>query len=63
MPLTGRLNAVTELTRNSILISELAAALDGVYDLERLMTRVVYGQSSSEGYDRPGGHYSPSAGH
>ena len=38
-----RLHAVTELTRNSILISELAAALDGVYDLERLMTRVVYG--------------------
>ena len=38
-----RLNAVTELTLNSILISELAAALDGVYDLERLMTRVVYG--------------------
>ena len=38
-----RLNAVTELTRNSILIIELAAALDGVYDLERLMTRVVYG--------------------
>lgn len=38
-----RLNAVTALTRNSILISELAAALDGVYDLERLMTRVVYG--------------------
>ena len=38
-----RLNAVTELTRNSILISELAAALDGVYDLERLMTRAVYG--------------------
>ena len=38
-----RLNAVTELTRNSILISDLAAALDGVYDLERLMTRVVYG--------------------
>ena len=38
-----RLNAVTELTRNSILISELAASLDGVYDLERLMTRVVYG--------------------
>jgi len=38
-----RLNAATELTRNSILISELAAALDGVYDLERLMTRVVYG--------------------
>ena len=38
-----RLNAMTELTRNSILISELAAELDGVYDLERLMTRVVYG--------------------
>ena len=38
-----RLNAVTELTRNSILVSELAAELDGVYDLERLMTRGVYG--------------------
>ena len=38
-----RLHAVTELTRNSILISELVAELDGVYDLERLMTRVVYG--------------------
>ena len=38
-----RLHAVTELTRNSILVSELAAELDGVYDLERLMTRVVYG--------------------
>ena len=38
-----RLNAVTELTRNSILVSELAAELEGVYDLERLMTRVVYG--------------------
>lgn len=38
-----RLNAVTELTRNSILVSRLAEELDGVYDLERLMTRVVYG--------------------
>ena len=38
-----RLNAVTELTRHSIRVSELAAELDGVYDLERLMTRVVYG--------------------
>ncbi len=38
-----RLTAVTELTRNSILVSRLAEELDGVYDLERLMTRVVYG--------------------
>ena len=38
-----RQNAVMELTQNSILVSRLREALDGVYDLERLMTRVVYG--------------------
>lgn len=41
-----RLHAVTELTRNSILVSRLTEELDGVYDMERLMTRVVYGNPS-----------------
>ena len=38
----ARLDAVEELTENLILLDELTAALDGVYDLERLMTRVMY---------------------
>lgn len=41
-----RLNAVTELTRNSILVAQLQGELGGVYDMERLMTRVVYGSAS-----------------
>lgn len=41
-----RLNAVEELFGNSILTSELAGALDGIYDMERLMTRIIYGNAS-----------------
>ena len=37
-----RLDAVEELTCDQIGLSELMEALDGVYDLERLMTRVMY---------------------
>ncbi len=37
-----RLDAVEELTINMVRLSELGDALDGVYDLERLMTRVMY---------------------
>ena len=38
----NRLNAVEELYKNSVATSELQEALSGVYDLERLMTRVMY---------------------
>ncbi len=37
-----RLDAVEEFTKSGSDLSELGAALDGVYDLERLMTRVMY---------------------
>ncbi len=37
-----RLNAVENLTKDSVKLSELMDMLSGVYDLERLMTRVVY---------------------
>lgn len=37
-----RLNAVEELYNNTVKLSELSDALEGVYDLERLMTRVMY---------------------
>lgn len=37
-----RLDAVEELLSDTIRLSELSDALGGVYDLERLMTRVMY---------------------
>ena len=42
-----RQNAVAELFGNHILCGEAVNALTGVYDLERLMTRVVYGTASA----------------
>ena len=41
-----RLNAVEELTRQSILVDRLTGQLTGVYDMERLMTKIVYGNAS-----------------
>jgi len=38
-----RLNAVDELYQNSIQRSEIIAILTGIFDLERLMTKVVFG--------------------
>ena len=36
-----RLNAVEELTRSSILVGRITEQLTGVYDMERLMTKIV----------------------
>ncbi len=44
--ITRRLNAVEELTQNSILTSQATAQLGGVYDMERLMTKIVYGNAT-----------------
>ncbi|MEA5011846.1 MAG: DNA mismatch repair protein MutS [Angelakisella sp.] len=44
--ITRRLNAVEELCGNSILLSEVTANLGGVYDMERLMTKIVYGNAT-----------------
>ncbi len=41
--ITKRQNAVTELTEQSILRDELTEQLSDVYDLQRLMTKVIYG--------------------
>ena len=40
--ITNRLDAVEQLCRKSVLQQELAEALSNVYDIERLMTRVMY---------------------
>ena len=41
-----RLNAVEELTQDSILRDSLSEQLYGVHDLERLMSRIVYGSAN-----------------
>ena len=41
-PILKRQNAVEELVQESIARSELTEALNGVYDMERLVARVVY---------------------
>jgi DNA mismatch repair protein MutS len=42
-----RHNAVGELFNDSLLRADLADALGGIYDLERLMTRIVYGSANA----------------
>ncbi len=44
--ITKRQNAIARLLQDSIGLQELQQALSGVYDLERLMTRVLYGTAS-----------------
>ena len=51
-PLTGpaeiekRLNAVEELYNNEMLLEQVCESLEHIYDLERLITRVVYGNAT-----------------
>lgn len=44
--ITLRLNAVEELTGNQPLLDELVGQLTGIHDLERIMTRIVYGSAN-----------------
>lgn len=44
--ITRRQNAIGELLANQIALEELRGLLDRVYDLERLLTRVLYGTAS-----------------
>ncbi len=48
MAIETRLNAVEELTNNTVLCSELRELLTGVKDIERLMTRIVYGTAGGK---------------
>lgn len=41
-----RLNAVAELTAAPPLLDDLFDALGGIYDMERLMTRIIYGSAT-----------------
>ena len=43
-----RLNAVEELFDNTSLRQSLTDALSGIYDIERLMTRIVYGTANAK---------------
>lgn len=42
----ARLDAVEELTENSAQLCDIRASMNGIYDLERLMTRIVYKTAS-----------------
>jgi DNA mismatch repair protein MutS len=46
--ITGRQNAVAELYDNFMLREELSGLMRGVLDLERLMTRIVYGTAGAK---------------
>ncbi|MBR3816340.1 MAG: DNA mismatch repair protein MutS [Clostridia bacterium] len=46
--ITKRHNAVAELYDNSIKLSELTQSLGGIYDIERLLTRVVYSTANAK---------------
>lgn len=46
-PITRRLEAVDELTHSSIMREEIREQLANVYDLERIMTRIVYGSANA----------------
>ncbi len=46
--ITARQNAVEELLGNYILREEIGALLDGVLDLERLITKIVYGTANGK---------------
>ena len=42
-----RLDAVEELVKDSVLCGDLGEMLSGIYDLERIMTRIVYGSANA----------------
>ena len=44
--ITRRLNAVEELVNDPELLDTLMEALSGIYDLERILTRIVYGSAN-----------------
>ena len=46
-PITRRLSAVDELVKSSLLRGDLQELLTQIYDLERIMTRVVYGSANA----------------
>ncbi len=47
-PISRRQNAVDELVHQTVLRAELRELLSSIYDLERIMTRVVYGSANAK---------------
>ncbi len=45
--ITSRLNAVDELVSDTLMRGELRELLTGIHDIERLMTRIVYGTAGA----------------
>ena len=45
--ITKRLNAVEELAEDMMLRDSVSGSLSGIHDLERLMSRIVYGSSNA----------------
>lgn len=45
-PILMRLDAVEELTKNSAMLNDIRDTLGGIFDLERLMSRVLYRKAS-----------------
>ena len=43
----SRLDAVEELVKDTVLRKEIRACLNDVYDLERIMTRIIYGSANA----------------
>ncbi len=48
VPISRRHNAVDELVHNTMLRAGLREQLSSIYDLERIMTRVVYGSANAK---------------
>ncbi len=46
-PITRRLSAVDELVRSGLLREDIREQLTGIFDLERIMTRIVYGSANA----------------
>ena len=46
--ISRRHNAVDELVRETVLRGELTESLSDIYDLERIMTRIVYGSANAK---------------
>lgn len=47
-PITRRHGAVQELVNDPMLRGDLIESLSGIYDLERIMTRIVYGSANAK---------------
>lgn len=48
LAIENRLNAVEELVKNVVLCGNISDYLKGIYDIDRIMTRIVYGSANAK---------------